>query len=293
MRRRSPLLALAALSLLLSSCSSRSLLILTDQYWKAAVLQSPSFERGMRAVRKKGFRVKSATVAYSTSATKKLAADVRKSGSSMILLSPLFSGDAPVLAREFADRRFYAFGSASGQSPATEPANLVRLVPDIAPAFTRAARRIERYLAGKTPGGRIEIAALFSQSARGRRALSAFRSAIRSSSSPPLLSVLQLGSGADRGRLSQFLQDAQAKGVALYLLADPGLNAEAVTILKDDKTPIVTENWFYGSTYSNKVLFSIDEDIPSAIMKILETMGTPADKEIRVPWDIVAAASQP
>jgi hypothetical protein len=169
----------------------------------------------------------------------------------------------------------------------------VQLTSDPGPAFVLAGKRLADYLGRQAKGSEvIRVAAIFSDDSQGTAAYVGFSKGIEGGEIKPDLLILRVGATRDRGRVRQFIDDARAKNVSAYVLAAPALNAFTVDLLKDNSIPIVTEDWVYGSTYSSKVLFSLDQDIPSALMKVVETMGRAADNEIRIPWDLVSATGK-
>lgn len=288
---RVALVALALAAFLLASCSRQTLLIVTDQYWKASTLDGSRMSRGLKHLSEtRAVRVNTKVVDYGSSLMEKLVGVVEGTSGSYVLLSPLYSYYAPALAAHFGDRRFIAF---SRPPSPPRPSNISYLVSDPGGAFSAAAKRISKHLAATGQSARQsnqEIVGVFSDSASGQQALAAFRRGLDSASSQASLSVIQVRGSADRSRLRSFVESSRGKGVGAYLLAAPSLDAYALNLLQNSTVPIVTLDWRYGATYSDKVLFSIDEDIPAALMKLLEPMGRPADKEIRIPWDIVAGA---
>ena len=292
MRRCGLTLILLILALMATSCSRRDLLIVTDQYWQAATLENGGVAAGLaRQGSERGVSIQTVVVPYTPSNTAKLAAEVRTHPARLILLSPLYSIDAAGLANELPDRHFAAFSTeAQSSGVRANVPNLVYLISDPGPVFTLAGKRLEGYLGRQSNGSEVvRVAAIFSDDSSGTAASVGFVKGIEGEVTKPDLLTLRVAGNADRGRVRQFIDDARAKNVSAYVLAAPALNSYAVELLKDSSTPIVTEDWIYGSTYSNKVLFSVDQDIPSALMKVVETMGRAADNEIRIPWDLVSA----
>lgn len=279
---------------LLSACGRASVLILTDQYWQASQLDSPPVEAALaRAAREQHVRISTVVVPYGQAGPASLIEALKHHNEPTVLLSPLYSSEASTVAANFTHRRFIYFSSPGHTTP--HPANLVGAVSDPGPAFRRAGERVGHYLEAKNRGsleGTLRVAAVFSDGSDGQRELAEFHSGLESGKVRPALSVIQVNGTEDRSRVLHFLREEQADNAAVFVLAAPSLNAYAIEVLNESTTPIVTENWNYGATFSNKILFSIDKDIGSLLMKIVETMGRPADKEIRVPWDIVSAAGQ-
>ncbi len=275
-----------SIAFLLSSCSREGLLVVTDQYWDQGVLAGEGVKsRIMDAGRRAGLSVRVAVVPHAANTGSKLAAELRGSSAQIVVLSPLYSADADHLAREFPNKRIVAFESGSSTP---RPENLVLLISDPGTVFRKAGERAAKQL-DSLAGGSVQVAAVFPHGGAGDKALDAFSAGLESGSVHYPLSTIRVGGAVDETALRRFIEDSRAKNTGLYLLAAPQLNGYAVQLLKDSKAPIVTEDWIYGSTYSDKVLFSINKDIPSALMKVVETMGRPADNEIRIPWDLVAA----
>lgn len=274
-------------TLVLTACSHQDLLFISDQYWQATVLDSSRFKDGLANLSSaRGVRAKTIVVPYTSADSAKLVGAIGENEGATVVLSPLYSPEAETLAAQFPDRRIVVFS-------ATVPtkvrlSNVVYLVSDPTAVFKSAAKRVSERLSVRNSGGDVPaVAGVFSDDSEGRRAMSGFRAGLETASVRPELYAIQVSGEADRSRLRSFLDDSAVRNVGIYLLAAPALNAYAVELLKNNASPIVTENWNFGATYSGKVIFSLDKDIPSALMKVVETMGRPSDNEIRIPWSIV------
>ena len=288
MRRYALTVLLLSIAFLLSSCSREGLLVVSDQYWYQGALEGEAIKSGIvNAGKRAGLSVRVAVVTHAADSGSKLSAELHHSSAQIVILSPLYSADAEKLAREFPKRRIVAFGAGSA-SPKQRPGNLVLLVSDPGAIFRKAGERAAKEL-DSLPDHSKQVAAVFPTGDAGDKALAAFSSGLDTGMNQHPLSTIRVSGAIDETALRRFMDDSRAKNTGLYLLAAPVLNAYAVGLLKDSTTPIITEGWVYGSTYSDKVLFSIDKDIPAALMKVVETMGRPADNEIRIPWDLVTA----
>lgn len=290
MRRYALFAVLLCVVVLLSACSGPNLLIITDPYWYAGEVRAGRFAAQLaRLSKERKVQITTVVVPYTPTDPGKLIAAIEKNRGYFILLSPLFSNGVRSPAARFADRLFIAFSSSLRRKGAL--VNLITLIPGPTSIFRKAGERVAEYLRDhRTPKGVERVAAVFPGDAEGRVALSSFTSGIERGSYRPELSTIYVNGDSDRGRLRRFIDDVRARHVALYVLAAPAFNAYAFELLKDSTTPVVTENWRYGATYSGKVLFSLDQDIPLALMKVVETMHPPADNEIRIPWELVTAA---
>jgi len=270
---------LAALAL--TSCSRSSVLILTDPYWNAAVLnQNATFKAVERSASESGIVLSVRETSLDPKDVAGIQKLIAKLRATNVILSPLLSSAAVSVARSVPKKRIAAFLPEAADAPD----NLVSIVSLPAAAFREAGVLASQF--GGSPTGREgRVVALFSDDPASIEEETAFRAGYDSTATS--LTILTANNG-DRTRLRSELTDQTAGKVGLYVLAAPGLNSFAFDVLKTDHAPIMTENWIGGALYSDKVVYSIDEDIVRALRKTVERMTRGADKDIGVLWNVRA-----
>jgi hypothetical protein len=302
-------------AVLLVGCSRGSILVISDPYWLAGRgISSPVLAPAKAAAAASGYslRVREVAAAASVSAVE----DAVKSAPSvrLVVLSPLLSHVADGIASNDPQLRIAAF-SAQEENNQSPPENLIALVSTPDNAFVSAGVYAARFAesasrgvpapknarsasasddTGRAPAGSGATAgahggtvvSIFLDDAVGQAESDAFASGYGSAGDSETLDTIFAGGDVDRNKLRTAITSHPPGSVALFVLAAPGYDAFVLDALKTDQTPIMMMNWEGGADYSNKVVYTMDEDVAQALRKVVETIGHAADNRIGIPWNI-------
>ncbi len=285
---RYPLTAILLLAIgLLGGCSAKPFVLLTDPYWELYLTQSGALAKLEAGATERGYHLTTRSIDVTGNVPTQLQQAIPASHARFFLLSPLLSQYGDETAEAFPRDRF-AYFSEEGRN---SPANAVRLVSDPGKGFHEAGAWAASYVKRESDrrGTVLSVCAVFADATPGRaEARRQFLAGFATVEGGPPLHEIRVGLQADKNAVRVFLNDARLKSPGLYVLASPATDGYSLDLLKDDRTPLVVENWVPGAQHGDKVVLSLDEEIIPALAKIVETLSNPADTRIRIPWRPIA-----
>jgi len=285
---RYPLAAILLFAIgLLGGCAAKPFVLLTDPYWELYLSQSGALAALEASAAARGYVLVTRSVDVAGNVPAQLQQAIAASHGRLFLLSPLLSKYGEETARAFPHERF-AYYSESGREA---PSNALSLVSDPGKGFYEAGAWAARYVKQESDkrGSALSVCALFAGAPPGRaEARRQFLAGFATVEGGPPLHEIEVGAQADKNAVRIFLNDAKLKSPGLYVLASPATDGYALDLLKDDQTPLAVENWMPGAQYGDKVVLSLEEQIVPVLAKIVETLTSPADTRIRIPWRIIA-----
>lgn len=245
---------------ILAGCSTPDILVVRDQYWKAADFNEEIENRIQKSVEQNGSTIEYTDLSFPVN-LENVVTSIKEKDSSIIVLSPLLSQFAKTLAEAFGERKIIAFQLGAGNG--SEFQNLTRVTTSRIMAYTLAGRICRRYLfsSGNETKG---VAGLFylggTQRDNERDAFTA-----------------GLGDGVDNrsivktfprldgiSEVNDFLAGLADRNIGLFFVSMSGLNREVVSsIITKYPSFIVTER--IGGTnhsvvpYSDRILASVED----------------------------------
>jgi hypothetical protein len=255
------LLSLVSIVVLLAGCGTPDLLIVRDQYWKAADFNNEIEKKIEAAVDGYGDTLEYLDIQYPADQAE-IALAISEAEPSAAVLSPLFSQFAEEIARQVANCQIVAFGLGSGATTTTE--NLTILRVDREAAYLRAGDLCRQYL--QSPGNEEKGVVGIFYSGGSERTLE--RNAF----------IEGIGEGADDrfflktfprldgiGAVNDYLSELPEKNIGVFFVSMSGLNRDVVSsIVTRYPSLMITErvgsNIDVDIPYSDRILATVEED---------------------------------
>lgn len=253
--------ALFCLVFFLTGCGAPDLLIVRDQYWKAADFNDEVENRIQDTVEQKGNTVEYTDVSFPADLEVVIAPILDKKPS-IVVLSPLLSQLAEPLADSMADRRIIAFELGAGGGEQKQ--NLTRVTNSRNSTYRLAGDLCKEYLLSE--GNETKwVAALFYSGGTERGVeKEAFLAGIGGGLENRVITkTFPRLEGI--GEANDFLSSLEDRNIGVFFVSMSGLNREVISsIVARYPSLIVTERTgelsYANVPYSDRILSSIEED---------------------------------
>ncbi|MEW5816104.1 MAG: hypothetical protein AB1798_12010 [Spirochaetota bacterium] len=292
MKRTFILVTLCFLLIIVSACSSRSLYILTDQYWYETYLNEAGIQTGIEKIAvKNGYnRTAIEIIQVNGKEQENLSLYKKISNNDIILLSPLLSIHTAAIRKNYPGIKMIAFGDPVPDGIKTNMIDGLYLIYfDRTEAFKEAGSKAVQFLTGK--GG---LGILFYTGTENRkREIRAFLDSFTETGGSNAFLTLTVDNLDKRKEIQDFLNEVKTRNITLLLLAVSELNSYCMDILAPHDVLIITENLIKSSIWESKIFLSIELDFMSAIDSALKAAKDGSEHRITVPAKIIPGKSEP
>ncbi len=268
--------------LLLISCRPAGVFVFFSDPYNWLYLQEKGLSTGelTKLVKAEGYTLKLVIAENPDQAEKVLREALQNHQPAIAVVASLFPMDLPLLAADFPDTNFIQLDSHGSspkpQNPGNASANLIGHSFDRLPAFYQAGYTAARLLANpllsekhNTSGpGRVGVLAA-ELTPGGREEIRAFKEGFLKLADHSQLLIIEIPGINNRVKAKEHIDNLKNKGVVIYLLKSYILNSFFLDYLENESGLAIVEDWQAAGSYSERVLFSIEDNYRQALKTIL------------------------
>ena len=196
------------------------------------------------------------------------------------VVASLFTMDLARFAVDFPDSIFLQLDSQGSypklQNLGNASTNLIGHSFDRLPAFYQAGYAAARLLANPlfsekhNTSGPVRVGVLAAElTPRGREEIRAFKEGFLKLADHSQLLTIEMPGMNDRVKAKEYIDNLKNKGVVIYLLKSYTLNSFYLDYLRKENGLAIVEDWQAAGSYSEAVLFSIEDNYQQALKTIL------------------------
>jgi len=279
MKREIPFILLV---FLLISCRPAGVFVFFSDPYSWVYLQEKGLSTGelTKLVEAGGYTLKTVIPENQEQADKVLRETIESHQPAITVAASFFTMDMARFAADFPDSIFVQLDSQGCspklQNPGNASANLIGHYFIRLPAFYQAGYAAARLLANpllsekhNTSGpGRVGILAA-ELTPGAREEIRAFKEGFLKLSDHSQLLTIEIPSINDRVKAKEQIDSLKNKGVVIYLLKSYTLNSFYLDYLRKENGLAIVEDWQAAGSYSEAVLFSIEDNYQQALKTIL------------------------